>query len=305
VNLRALVLNVTPLGQSMGLVQWVPRSMTMLDVFKAWQARMLERHRATVPTSPPSHQPQQQRSQTQHGTSGGGRFAAEKGRADRGRGRGGRSHLPPDVTNSHRRAMQAATEVVQSLATNANGGSSVSTVAPALSAAPAAPDIVALKPVQLFYSVLQEQLRAGGHSPQLPRKQWPADVLLATFKALLRRSPSQLLASELFTSSNDAQHWWEMRSRYTASLALTSIASYILGVGDRHLNNILIVQGTGQVVHIDSAVSFDQGASLRVPEVVPFRLTQLLVAALGPLGAQVRVFRCILGTKHSMIRAKG
>lgn len=42
-----------------------------------------------------------------------------------------------------------------------------------------------------------------------------------------------------------------------------------------------------QVVHVDSSVCFDQGAALRVPEVVPFRLTPMLSAALGPLGAQV------------------
>jgi hypothetical protein len=303
-NLRALILNVTPLGQSMGLVQWVPRSMTLLDVFKAWQSRMLERHQAATPTLLPTQQqgrPQQQPQQRQErqmqqhgalpGTLAGVRSGEDKGKPGKGRGCSGKAQLPQDVTIAHRRAMQAATAAVQGLTINSSC-SAVPSAAGSTPAPAAPPDsVVCLKPVQLFYTVLQEQLRAGGHSPQLPRKQWPADVLLATFKVLLRRSPSQLLATELFTSANDAQHWWEIRNRYTASLALTSVASYLLGIGDRHLNNILIVQGTGQVVHIDSAVSFDQGTSLRVPEVVPFRLTQLLVAALGPLGAQVCVMQ--------------
>lgn len=37
-----------------------------------------------------------------------------------------------------------------------------------------------------------------------------------------------------------------------------------------------------EVVHIDFSVCFDKGASLAVPEVVPFRLTQMMqVGALG------------------------
>lgn len=35
------------------------------------------------------------------------------------------------------------------------------------------------------------------------------------------------------------------------SIATTSIAGYILGLGDRHLNNILIDQTTAEVIHID------------------------------------------------------
>ena len=50
----------------------------------------------------------------------------------------------------------------------------------------------------------------------------------------------------------------------------------MLGLGDRHLDNILLDLASGQVVHIDFNLSFDKGAMLRVPEVVPFRLTQLL-----------------------------
>lgn len=44
----------------------------------------------------------------------------------------------------------------------------------------------------------------------------------------------------------------------------------------RHLDNILLDQASGEVVHIDYSVCFDKGAALRVPEVVPFRLTQMM-----------------------------
>lgn len=47
-ELQVNVLNVTPLGQSMGLVQWVPKSTTIYDIFSSWQARMRDRYAATA-----------------------------------------------------------------------------------------------------------------------------------------------------------------------------------------------------------------------------------------------------------------
>ena len=51
---------------------------------------------------------------------------------------------------------------------------------------------------------------------------------------------------------------------------------WLLGLGDRHLDNILLDFSTGEMVHIDFNVVFDQGLRLRVPEIVPFRLTRML-----------------------------
>lgn len=51
---------------------------------------------------------------------------------------------------------------------------------------------------------------------------------------------------------------------------------WLLGVGDRHLDNILFDKLTAELVHIDYNVVFERGRQLRVPEIVPFRLTQSL-----------------------------
>lgn len=69
-------------------------------------------------------------------------------------------------------------------------------------------------------------------------------------------------------------------------MATTSIAGYILGLGDRHLSNILIDQLTAEVIHIDFGIAFEQGKVLRVPETVPFRLTRDLEAAMGVSGIE-------------------
>ncbi len=51
---------------------------------------------------------------------------------------------------------------------------------------------------------------------------------------------------------------------------------YLLGLGDRHLDNILLDAWSGSIVHIDFNVIFERGRRLRVPEVVPFRLTPMI-----------------------------
>lgn len=42
-----------------------------------------------------------------------------------------------------------------------------------------------------------------------------------------------------------------------------------------------------QVVHIDYNVCFEKGKALRVPEKVPFRMTQNIESALGVTGVEV------------------
>ena len=51
---------------------------------------------------------------------------------------------------------------------------------------------------------------------------------------------------------------------------------YLLGLGDRHLDNILLDARSGSTVYIDFNVVFERGRRLRVPEVVPFRLTPMI-----------------------------
>ena len=65
-----------------------------------------------------------------------------------------------------------------------------------------------------------------------------------------------------------------------------SMVSYVLGMGDRHLDNILVDFSSGEVVHIDYNVCFEKGPRLRVPELAPFRKTQIMQAALGVYGVE-------------------
>ncbi|KAL1451787.1 hypothetical protein WDU94_006133, partial [Cyamophila willieti] len=80
--------------------------------------------------------------------------------------------------------------------------------------------------------------------------------------------------------------WHNMQTNYTRSVATSSMIGYILGLGDRHLNNILISLKTGQVIHIDFGIAFEQGLILPTPETVPFRLTRDVEDGMGVTGTE-------------------
>lgn len=84
-----------------------------------------------------------------------------------------------------------------------------------------------------------------------------------------------------------------------------SMVGFILGLGDRHCENILLDTNSGDVVHVDFSCLFEKvasfcrfsllsisidsgykGKTLETPERVPFRLTQNLVDGLGVTGVE-------------------
>ncbi|CAK9092592.1 unnamed protein product [Durusdinium trenchii] len=88
------------------------------------------------------------------------------------------------------------------------------------------------------------------------------------------------------------QEWHRARQAYARSTAVSSIVGYIVGLGDRHPNNILFDVRTGELIHIDFGIAFEAGRLLKVAEQVPFRLTRDIVAGLGCLGTCGLFRRC-------------
>ncbi|GFH32778.1 uncharacterized protein HaLaN_32058, partial [Haematococcus lacustris] len=68
--------------------------------------------------------------------------------------------------------------------------------------------------------------------------------------------------------------------------AVWCMTGHMLGLGDRHGENIMIDQVSGETVHVDFGCLFDRGLTLEVPEKVPFRLTQNVVDSFGVAGVE-------------------
>jgi serine/threonine-protein kinase ATR len=75
--------------------------------------------------------------------------------------------------------------------------------------------------------------------------------------------------------------WLQARLNYARSAAVMSMVGHIVGLGDRHGENILLDTLTGDLVHIDLNCLFWKGLSFEKPERVPFRLTPQMQDALG------------------------
>uniref|UniRef100_A0A0X3PRU1 Uncharacterized protein n=1 Tax=Schistocephalus solidus TaxID=70667 RepID=A0A0X3PRU1_SCHSO len=154
--------------------------------------------------------------------------------------------------------------------------------ADALDGDPSKPLIIP-KPSDLFYSRLKELMPSDALISSASRLSWPLPILRKVLTSLEAETAPDLLTRELWAASPSMSSWWKASSTFAQSLGSTSAFGYLLGLGDRHLDNLLVDLTTGRLVHIDFNICFDEGRSLRVPELVPFRLTRILRHPLGPL----------------------
>ena len=70
-----------------------------------------------------------------------------------------------------------------------------------------------------------------------------------------------------------SQAFITIKNQFVKSMAVFSIASYLIGIGDRHLENFLVDTTDGEVLGIDFGIAFGSGVELATPELMPFRLT--------------------------------
>jgi serine/threonine-protein kinase ATR len=92
-----------------------------------------------------------------------------------------------------------------------------------------------------------------------------------------------VLGDWFWSTMPNAAEWFASRVRYINSVSAWSMVGYVLGLGDRHAENVLLQEKTGVCVHVDFACMFDKGRTLGVPEIVPFRMTPNIVHGMGIL----------------------
>ncbi|KAG9017962.1 serine/threonine-protein kinase M1 [Tulasnella sp. 427] len=80
--------------------------------------------------------------------------------------------------------------------------------------------------------------------------------------------------------------WLSARMAYSTTAAVISMVGFILGLGDRHGENILLDTVNGDTVHVDFNCLFERGKTFTVPERVPFRLTHNIIDGMGVTGVE-------------------
>ncbi|KAF5371168.1 hypothetical protein D9758_004152 [Tetrapyrgos nigripes] len=88
----------------------------------------------------------------------------------------------------------------------------------------------------------------------------------------------------------ESSAWLSSRLNYGRTCAVMCMVGFILGLGDRHCENMLMDENCGDLIHVDFNMLFERGKTLDTPERVPFRLTHNLVDGLGATGVE-GVFR--------------
>lgn len=129
----------------------------------------------------------------------------------------------------------------------------------------------------------------------------PGEVKFMAEWALKRYQP--VFHRWLTQSFPEPSRWFATRQNVARSTAVWSMVGYILGLGDRHGENILFDVKNGECVHVDFSCLFEKGLALAQPEVVPFRLTPNMVDILGVTGTE-GAFREVSEVTMKLLREK-
>ena len=107
------------------------------------------------------------------------------------------------------------------------------------------------------------------------------ELLLKIFDQI----PDTDLANFLWVKASTVDIWHKQTETFAITSAMTSIVGYIIGLGDRNPSNILIDRYSGKVIHIDFSNCFESASKrLSFPESIPFRLTRMMIKAMGITG---------------------
>lgn len=113
------------------------------------------------------------------------------------------------------------------------------------------------------------------------------ESLVSAYEALIVSTGYRACFHQWFLEKfADPTEWLEARTTYTRSVAVWSGVGHVIGLGDRHTENVLIDTMSGECVHVDFDCLFDKGLTLQKPEIIPFRLTPNIVDAMGVSGVE-------------------
>lgn len=135
---------------------------------------------------------------------------------------------------------------------------------------------------EFFKWMKEHKLSANDGWPSLYRKimkNLSKDNVSNLLKMIWKVFPKNILANALQSYCTSQESYFKVRNKFIKNYSTLSLCSYILGIGDRHLENFLIDTKDGNIVAIDFGHAFGSATEiLGVPELVPFRLTRQITS---------------------------
>lgn len=247
--------SVTPLGKRSGLIQWVDGSVPLFQIYRKWLVRQAK-FLAELEES------KQQKM-----------AAASSLLKQPGNGQGNKSGLIN---------LGAATITGGGRKMTADGSNNRKQQQSKMTAQKDAAEPE--RPVEQFYNRLKTIFAANAipREQLADRQRWPRKLVKQVLGELVNETPKDILAKEIWMHAGTSAAWWSMTQRFARTAAVGSMLGSLIGLGDRHLDNVLVNLSNGQIVHVDYNICFGKGRTLRVPETVPFRLTGNIAQAMGP-----------------------
>lgn len=156
-------------------------------------------------------------------------------------------------------------------------------------------------PADLKHQVIKQQMYNLGEKNK--RKQIPNKDVVKFFVNLIQKF-NPAFHYFFFENFKTPSSYLKALSNYQKSTAINSIVGHIVGIGDRHTNNILLSPETGECVHIDFGMIFEFAQYfLPVAEQVPFRFTRDIEAGVSLiLGRDQGVFRNFLERTFEVLK---
>ncbi|XP_054564392.1 DNA-dependent protein kinase catalytic subunit isoform X1 [Eptesicus fuscus] len=126
--------------------------------------------------------------------------------------------------------------------------------------------------------------KRGAGAYMLMYKRASRTETVTSFRKRESKVPAALLKRAFLKMSTGPEAFLALRSHFASSHALMCVSHWILGIGDRHLNNFMVNMETGGVIGIDFGHAFGSATQfLPVPELMPFRLTRQFINLMLPM----------------------
>ncbi|CAG8541281.1 7953_t:CDS:2, partial [Funneliformis caledonium] len=135
------------------------------------------------------------------------------------------------------------------------------------------------------------------------------DNVVQHFNDLQRGIKNDLLKKALYKLAASPEAHLSIRSEFIKCHAAINICGYLIGIGDRHLDNFLI--DSNSLISIDFGHAFGSATeTLEVPELIPFRLTKQIETLMEPLGSKglleypmIKILQIMQANKEILLNA--